>query len=94
MTLVCGRSYCSTLYQRHVVLDNVTATSTKALAGINTNWGDTARFSRITILNDPDRRTVICEKYIGVPKGDEPTKIGEGADGVNCLYTSSDITYR
>lgn len=77
-----------------MVLDNVTATSTKALAGINTNWGDTARFSRITILNDPDRRTVICEKYIGVPKGDEPTKIGEGADGVNCLYASSDITYR
>ncbi|MFG2102584.1 pectate lyase [Micromonospora echinaurantiaca] len=88
----CGN--CSTSYQRHVVLDNVTATSTKALAGINTNWGDTARFSRITILNDPDRRTVICEKYIGVPKGDEPTKIGEGADGVNCLYASSDITYR
>ncbi|BCJ58286.1 pectate lyase [Micromonospora endophytica] len=88
----CGN--CSTSYQRHVVMDNVTATSTKVLAGINTNWGDTARFSRITILNDASRKTVICEKYRGVPKGSEPTKIGEGADGVNCIYSSSDITYR
>ncbi|XTZ18512.1 pectate lyase [Micromonospora echinospora] len=88
----CGN--CSTSYQRHVVMDNVTATSTKALAGINTNWGDTARFSRITILNDPDRKTSICQKYKGVPKGSEPTLIGEGADGVNCFYSPSDITYR
>ncbi|GAB3171521.1 hypothetical protein GCM10027259_06820 [Micromonospora palomenae] len=88
----CGN--CSTSYQRHVVMDNVTATSTKVLAGINTNWGDTARFTRITILNDPDRDTRICVKYKGVPKGSEPTEIGEGADGVNCLYSESDITWR
>ncbi|MGC4805159.1 pectate lyase [Micromonospora sp. DT233] len=88
----CGN--CSTSYQRHVVLDNVTATSTKVLAGINTNWGDTARFTRITILNDSSRSTRICVKYKGVPKGSEPTEIGEGADGVNCLYSASDITYR
>ncbi|MER7459295.1 pectate lyase [Micromonospora sp. NPDC126480] len=88
----CGN--CSTSYQRHVVMDNVTATRTDALAGINTNWGDTARFSRITILDDPDRETRICVKYRGVPKGDEPEEIGEGADGVNCLYSASDITWR
>ncbi|MGI5270298.1 pectate lyase [Nonomuraea sp. CA-218870] len=84
----CGN--CSTSYQRHVVMDGVTARSTKVLAGINTNWGDTARFSRITVYGS----AVICEKYRGVPKGSEPTKIGEGADGVNCLYSPSDITYR
>ncbi|RLK10022.1 pectate lyase-like protein [Micromonospora sp. M71_S20] len=88
----CGN--CSTSYQRHVVMDNVTATSTKMLAGINTNWGDTARFSRITILNDPNRTTRICVKYKGVPKGSEPSEIGEGADGTNCLYSASDITWR
>ncbi|MFC0028610.1 pectate lyase [Micromonospora chaiyaphumensis] len=88
----CGN--CSTSYQRHVVMDNVTATGTKVLAGINTNWGDTARFSRITILNDPNRSTRICVKYQGVPKGSEPKEIGAGADGVNCLYSASDITYR
>jgi hypothetical protein len=84
----CGN--CSTSYQRHVVMDNVTVRSTKVLAGINTNWGDTARFTRITVYGS----ATICEKYRGVPKGEEPTKIGEGADGVNCIYSPSDITYR
>ncbi|WP_447007962.1 pectate lyase [Saccharothrix isguenensis] len=84
----CGN--CSTSYQRHVVMDGVTARSTKVLAGINTNWGDTARFSRITVYGS----TVICEKYQGVPKGSEPKKIGEGADGRNCFYSPSDITQR
>lgn len=89
----CGN--CSSSYQRHVVMSNIVATSPgKALAGINTNWGDTARFSNITIVNDSQHKIVICEKYKGVPKGSEPSKIGEGADGVNCLYSSSDITYR
>lgn len=84
----CGN--CSSSYQRHVVMNGVTARSTKVLAGINTNWGDTARFSRITVYGS----ATICEKYKGVPKGSEPTKIGEGADGVNCLYSASDVTYR
>jgi hypothetical protein len=88
----CGN--CSTSYQRHVVMDNITATGTKVLAGINTNWGDTARFTRITILNDSSHSTRICVKYKGVPKGSEPTEIGSGADGVNCIYSESDITWR
>jgi hypothetical protein len=71
----CGN--CSTSYQRHVVMDGITVRSTKVLAGINTNWGDTARFSRITVYGS----ATICEKYQGVPKGSEPRKIGEGADG-------------
>ncbi|WP_249999398.1 pectate lyase [Actinoplanes sp. M2I2] len=88
----CGN--CSSSHQRHVVIDSIWATSTKVLAGINTNWGDTARFSNITILNDSSRKTVICDKYKGVPKGSEPSHIGSGADGVNCLYQESDITWR
>ncbi|MEV6156555.1 pectate lyase [Nonomuraea sp. NPDC052129] len=88
----CGN--CSKQYARHVVISNVTATySGKTLAGINTNYGDTARFSGITIVGDSGKKIVICEKYKGVTSG-EPTKIGSGADGVNCLYSSSDITYR
>ncbi|MDR8413963.1 pectate lyase [Nonomuraea sp. 3-1Str] len=85
----CGN--CSTSYQRHVVMNGVTARSTSALAGINTNWGDTARFSRITVYGTS---TSICDKYKGVPKGSEPTKIGSGADGTNCIYSASDITYK
>jgi hypothetical protein len=88
----CGN--CSTQYRRNVVISNVTATYPgKTLAGINTNYGDTARLSTVTIFGDSGRKIVVCEKYKGVTSG-EPTKIGSGADGVNCLYSASDITYR
>ncbi|MET7419127.1 pectate lyase, partial [Dactylosporangium sp. NPDC005555] len=84
----CGN--CTNSYQRNVVVDNIIARSTKVIAGINTNWGDTARFTRITVYGS----ATICDKYKGAPKGSEPTHIGSGADGVNCFYNASDITYR
>ena len=89
----CGN--CSTQTQRNVVIRNVTLTRPgNRVAGININFGDTARFSGITIVNDPNRSMVICQKYIGNDDGDEPDEAGSGADGTNCLYSSSDITYR
>jgi hypothetical protein len=84
----CGN--CTNSFQRHVVVDNIIARSTKVIAGININWGDTARFTRITVYGS----ATICDKYLGAPKGSEPTHVGSGADGVNCFYNSSDITYR
>ncbi|KAB8139630.1 pectate lyase [Chloroflexia bacterium SDU3-3] len=89
----CGN--CSTQYKRNVVLKNITATYPgTALVGINTNYGDTARFSGITIKNDSSKKLVICQKYIGNDDGDEPTTNGSGADGTYCIYSSSDITYK
>ncbi|GAA1016880.1 hypothetical protein GCM10009556_060530 [Acrocarpospora pleiomorpha] len=88
----CGN--CSTQHQRNVVISNITVTRpAAAIAGINTNYGDTARISGVTIVNDPSRAVAVCEKYRGTTSG-EPTKIGSGADGVNCIYSASDITYR
>lgn len=84
----CGN--CESSLQRHVVMDNVTVRSTKVLAGINSNFGDTARFSRITVFGS----ATICQKFKGVPKGSEPPKLGDDADGVNCVYRESDITRR
>jgi len=84
----CGN--CTNSYKRSVVVDNIIVRSTKVVAGINVNWGDTARFTRVTVYGT----AVICDKYNGVPKGSEPTHVGSGADGVNCLYGASDITYR
>jgi hypothetical protein len=84
----CGN--CSTAYQRNVVIDNIIVKSTSVVAGININWGDTARFTRITVYGS----ATICDKYNGAPKGSEPTHVGSGADGVNCFYSASDITYR
>jgi hypothetical protein len=89
----CGN--CSTQHQRNVVIQNVTLTRPgNPVAGINTNDGDTARFSGITIVNDPSRAMVICRKYLGNDDGAEPTQVGTGADGTNCFYSSSDLSYR
>jgi hypothetical protein len=89
----CGN--CSTQTARHVVIRNVTLTRPgNTIAGINTNYGDTARFSGITIVNDSSRAMVICRKYRGNNSGDEQTQVGTGADGSNCFYATSDLTYR
>ncbi|MEQ4304702.1 pectate lyase [Plantactinospora sp. B6F1] len=89
----CGN--CSTQHRRNVVIRNVTLTRPgNTVAGINVNYGDTARFTGITIVNDSGRSMVICRKYNGNDDGDEPTQVGTGADGTNCIYSSSDLTYR
>jgi hypothetical protein len=89
----CGN--CSTQTRRNVVIRNVTLTRPgNTVAGINTNYGDTARFTGITIVNDSGRAMVICRKFTGNNSGDEPTQVGTGADGTNCLYSASDLTYR
>lgn len=87
----CGN--CGTQYRRHVVVENVTVTAPgRTVVGINTNLGDTATLSGITVIGDSGGKIVICEKYEGVTVG-EPSKIGSGPDGTNCLYSSSDISY-
>jgi hypothetical protein len=87
----CGN--CGTQYARSVVLQNITAKAPgKVLAGINPNYGDKAQFSQITIVGDTSRKIVVCEKYQGVTSG-EPSPVGSGPDA-NCVYSSSDITYK
>jgi hypothetical protein len=89
----CGN--CSTQFQRNVVVSNVTATTPGgAIVGINSNFGDTARISAVTIVNDASRKVVICQKFTGNNTGDEPPKNGVGPDNTNCFFNTSDITYR
>ncbi|TCB95636.1 pectate lyase [Micromonospora zingiberis] len=89
----CGN--CSTQHRRSVVIRNVTLTRPGGtVVGINTNYGDTATLSGITIVNDPSRAMVICRKYTGNSTGAEPTQIGTGPDSTNCLYSSSSLIYR
>jgi hypothetical protein len=81
--------------KRTVVIRNVTATyKGSALAGINTNYGDSATFSNITIVGDSGKKIVICQKYIGNNTGAEPPKNGSDADGTYCKYSSSEIHYK
>lgn len=86
----CGN--CSTSYERHVTVDNVLLDSAKYVVGINTNWGDSATLSRITLINGTS--THICAEYTGVPKGSEPTYNGDGEGDGHCNFSDSDITYQ
>ncbi|MCW6010106.1 pectate lyase [Micromonospora sp. CPCC 205371] len=89
----CGN--CSTQHKRTVVIQNVRVTAPgKALAGINTNYGDTATFSGVTIVGDSGRKVSICDRFTGNSSGAEPPKTGSGADGTHCRYSASDITYK
>jgi pectate lyase len=86
----CGN--CSKSYKRDVVVDNVTVSGVKAsVVGINSNFGDTATLTRVRVVGSSG--TTICQRYKGVAKGSEPTKIGSGPDSTYCLYKPSDITY-
>ncbi|GAA3594357.1 pectate lyase [Kineosporia mesophila] len=88
----CGN--CSTQYQRSVAFYNVMIVEPgKSLAGINTNYKDTATFKWVR-LYDANKKISICDRYTGNSSGKEPTKTGSGADGTYCKYTSSDITYK
>ena len=88
----CGN--CSTQYKRAVIITNVVATQPgNTLAGINTNYGDTATLSKITIVNDSSRSNKVCTTFTGNSSGNEPTETGHGP-GSNCKYSTSDITYK
>lgn len=84
----CGN--CTTSYQRNVVVDNVLLTGVDYIVGINTNWGDTATITRVTVNSG----AVVCGMYKGVAKGSEPTYLGEGWNTSNCKVNKSDITYK
>ncbi|MFC9132549.1 pectate lyase [Streptomyces sp. NPDC057099] len=85
----CGD--CSTQYTRKVNLSNIDVTgtgSTARIVGINVNRNDAATLRGITIRNDSGRKVVPCQKY------NNNTAVGSGPDSKNCLYSTSDVTYR
>jgi hypothetical protein len=89
----CGN--CKKQFKRTLILSNVTVIAPgKVLAGVNTNLGDKATITGITILGDSNKKIHICDRFTGNSTGAEPTKIGSGADGKSCIFTASDITYK
>ncbi|KAK1990579.1 pectate lyase [Colletotrichum falcatum] len=80
----CGN--CKSMFERHVVLDDIRASSGALLVGINSNYGDTATFKRIKA----DNVTEICTEYEGNDVGEEPAEIGSGPSKA-CRYSPSDI---
>jgi len=82
-------------FKRTVVVENVLITAPgKTLVGINTNYGDTATLSGITIVGDSRKKISICDRFTGNSSGDEPTKTGSGPDGTFCKYDPAAVVYR
>jgi len=81
----CGN--CDEMYERHIILDDITASSGSSLVGINDNYGDTATLTNIKVSDVDD----ICVTYTGNDTGDEPEKNGSGPGGA-CVYDDSDVT--
>ncbi|MGW2529051.1 pectate lyase [Streptomyces sp. NPDC001595] len=88
----CGN--CKTQYKRSVVISDVRATSPgKVLVGINTNYGDTATISGVTLTGSAAKKITVCERFQGNSSGAEPTSLGSGPDGTYCRYSASDVSY-
>ncbi|ACU36508.1 pectate lyase [Actinosynnema mirum] len=88
----CGN--CKTQHKRNVIIENVTAYAPgKSMVGINTNYGDTAKITKLTVVGDSKKKLSVCDKYTGTTKG-EPKKTGSGPDGKHCQYSTSDVTYK
>ncbi len=83
----CGN--CSDQYPRHVEFDTIVANGKGEIAGVNTNYKDSAKFTNIFAALS----SKICERYAGNNTGAEPTSVGTGADGTYCIYTAADITW-
>ncbi len=86
----CGN--CSTSYKRSVVVDNVILDSAKYVVGINTNWGDQATLTHITLINGSSAH--VCAEYKGAPKGSEPTYLKDGWGDSYCHVTKANVTYQ
>ncbi|KAF9466500.1 pectate lyase C [Collybia nuda] len=82
----CGN--CGTQYKREVEINDVWAVKGSVLAGINSNYGDTAKIRRTKATSV----STICQRFNGNNNGGEPTKAGSGPDSTYCLYTTADIT--
>ena len=72
----CGN--CNSGYQgkRAVEITNVTAKNVNVLAGINTNFGDYAKFTNVKYSG-----VHACARFTGNKNGKEPTKLGYSCDG-------------
>jgi hypothetical protein len=81
---------------RHVTIKDIIAIGPgKTLAGINSNFRDTATIQGVTIRNDSSKKIDSCQVFTGNKNGDEPTKTssfkGNGSSG-GC--TASGVTYQ
>jgi hypothetical protein len=80
----CGN--CGTMYKRTVTMSGVWAVDGSLMAGINSNYGDTATIAD-SCAEDVGN---ICTWYQGNDSGDEPTKLGSGISAY-CIYSNGEV---
>ncbi|SJL05107.1 related to Probable pectate lyase D [Armillaria ostoyae] len=78
----CGN--CDDMFERHSTFSNIIASDGSSLAGINSNYGDTAIFDMDTI--ETDNVDSICDTYKGNDDGDEPTKLTSNTSNDYCQF--------
>jgi hypothetical protein len=91
----CGN--CKMQFQRSVIIENVIAVAgprSKALVGVNENYGDVAEFRGKNTLYDPSGKAKICLHYEGNSTGLEPTVTGDGPNGTSCKYDDNNVVIR
>ncbi|KAF4627441.1 hypothetical protein G7Y89_g10714 [Cudoniella acicularis] len=76
---------CKTMYERHFIIDGLTATDGKEIAGINSSYGDSATITNSQVSGVTD----VCITYTGTDdNSEEPVENGSGNDGTYCIYGS------
>ncbi|QRV97399.1 pectate lyase [Ceratobasidium sp. AG-Ba] len=78
----CGN--CSTQYKRTVLISQIIGKSGSSLAGINSNYGDTATIDKASLSLDSVGS--ICDAYKGNSSGDEPTKLTTNVSNAYCKF--------
>ncbi len=80
----CGN--CSTQFARTAQISGIVVRGeVLAVAGVNTNLGDRATLSGITL--DTDAEVDLCERFTGNDTGGEPELISAEPDGVSCTVS-------
>lgn len=89
----CGN--CSQQSPRHVIFENVTAVageSSKCLAGLNENYGDTAEFRGKNVIYDTTGgKFPVCQAWTANNSGAEPKNLGSTVDPERCKNLSSNV---
>ncbi|KAF8913342.1 polysaccharide lyase family 3 protein, partial [Mucidula mucida] len=78
----CGN--CDDMFERHSQFSNIVASDGGALAGINSNFGDTAIFDMDTVSTDDVDS--ICDTYEGNDTGAEPPKLTNNEPNDFCQF--------
>ncbi|MHA5050200.1 hypothetical protein [Streptomyces sp. SD15] len=55
--------------------------------------GNLSSSATLWLIGAVTREIVPCQKFEGVTEG-EPTELGSDADGTNCVFAESDITFQ